>query len=234
MPDETTIDPAKASLLKALAEQRSADPLVGAKIAGKEILTRLLNGMKSERGVHVESLLTALGAIAGFACQMGVRAESETKGVAPPFTVVTTSDGRNLYYGDALNAPLAEGRYSIWSLCAGAAQHLGAQLPDVREIFQHATASAGTPAFGTPRFPGEGRAGDLPINYVRAIWPSVRTILAELCFGPSEWPIAAGLAAQEAILMAKATIDPGAAVKIVMESAIPMSKIDPREVGAAA
>jgi hypothetical protein len=34
--------------------------------------------------------------------------------------------------------------------------------------------------------------------------------------------------------MAKTTINPGAAVKIVMESAIPMSKIDPREVGAAA
>lgn len=227
--DETTIDPRKAALLKAIAEQREKDPLIGAKIAGKEMLNRLLVAMKNEKGVHAESLLTALGALAGFSCQMGVRAG----GGGAQLTVATTKDGRRFFFGDALNAPLAESPYSVWALCAGMAQHLGAPLPDLDEIFQHVSRTIGSEDFGVPRFPGEGRAADLPINYVRAIWPNVLPLLSELCAGPAEWHIATGLAAQEAIGATKGVINPSWAVKIVMECAIPMSKLDPSEVGMA-
>ncbi|MET4135806.1 hypothetical protein [Pseudarthrobacter sp. PvP090] len=43
----------------------ASDPLPGARLGGRIILERLLGNMKDERGVHVESLATALGALAG-------------------------------------------------------------------------------------------------------------------------------------------------------------------------
>ena len=164
--DPGELTPFEAALLETIAEQRAADPLIAPKIAGKEILHRLLKGIQSERGVHIESLLTILGALAGFSCQMAIRRECGLRGSKPPFVEVKGQDGQTFYFGDELNGPLAQERHAIWSLSAGMAHQLGAGLPDV--------------------------------------------------------------AVQQAIAMAKDVIDPGAAVKIVMESAIPMSKVDPQ------
>lgn len=231
MSDDSDRDMAKAALLKAIAEARASDPLIAAKIAGQQVLHNLMAGLKDERGVHVETLLTGLGALAGFACQMGVRANARLAGVAPPFTVVSSVDGRRFYFGDAINGPLLEDRYSVWSLCAGAAQHLGAELPDVMEIVEHVAHTVGRSDFGESRFPGQGQAKDKPAAYVRHAWPWVVQILVELGVEPAQWHVALALAAQEAVILAKAAIPPTWAVQIVMEAAVPMSKVDPAEVG---
>jgi hypothetical protein len=65
-----------------LNEKRKDDPLIGAKVGAKDILDRLLNSMKDPKGVHIETLLCALGAMAGYSCQAGLRKEFiETKGL---------------------------------------------------------------------------------------------------------------------------------------------------------
>jgi hypothetical protein len=46
------------------------------------------------------------------------------------------------------------------------------------------------------------------------------------CPNPVDWPILYSLAIQEAIYAGKEAIEPGLAFRIVMESAIPMSKVD--------
>jgi hypothetical protein len=141
-----------------------------------------------------------------------------------------TNDGKSLFFGDQLNAPLLESQYSIWSLCAAIAQHLGAGLPDLHEIVRHVSQVAGTPEFGRPRIPTGNQPSDLPINYVRHLWLPLLPILKKFCSSPQEWHIAFGLAAQEAIGLGKSAINPGMAVAIIMESAIPLSKVDPRDV----
>jgi hypothetical protein len=47
---------------------------------------------------------------------------------------------------------------------------------------------------------------------------------------PSAWPLTIGLAGQFAIRRAKTIIDPALAAKIIMEAAVPMSKIDPARI----
>jgi hypothetical protein len=221
----------EAALLEVIARQKASDPLIGAKVAGREVLNRLMKAMTDAKGIHVESLFTALGALGGFSCQMGIRQECENRNIKElPFTVVTTKDGKNLFYGDQLNAPLLESQNSIWSLCATVAEKLGGPLPDLREIVQHVTKVAGTPEFGRPRIPTGNRPGDLPINYARYFWLPLLPVLRKFCGSSQEWHIAIGIAAQEAINLAKSAINPGAAVTIIMESAIPLSKIDPRDV----
>jgi hypothetical protein len=224
----------EAALLQTIAEKRGSDPLIGAKVAGKEILHGLMRAMTDEKGVQIESLLTALGALAGFSCQMGIRQEYENKNIKGlPFVVMTMKDGKNLFFGDQLNGPLLENQYSVWSLCAAVAQHLGATLPDIHELVQHASKVAGTLEFGRPRIPTGNQPGELPINYVRYFWPRLLPILKQFCGSPQEWHVAFALAAQEAIGLAKSAIDPGVAVAIIMESAVPLSKVDPQDVIAA-
>ncbi|HLO96616.1 MAG TPA: hypothetical protein VK195_20080 [Burkholderiaceae bacterium] len=217
------------ALQRAIEAQRQTDPLIGAKLGAREVLQKLLQGMKGERWVHAESLLCALGALAGYACQASLRAQALAKGLpeASPFITVQGPDGTKTFFGDALNQALVEGTHSVWSLAAGGAQQLGClTLPDVKPIFEHVVQSAGTASFGLPRLP-EGRvAGDTPVNYVKALWPALLPTLTLYCKEPSEWPQLFGGAVQEAMTASKAVLAPEVALLIVMECAIPMSKVD--------
>jgi hypothetical protein len=226
---EPQLDPETVALIRAIRERSKEDPLVGAKMGAKEIFQRLVDGMKNEKGVHVESLLCALGALAGYSCQANLRAQALAKGMheAAAFNVIMTNDGKQYFFGDPLNNALAESQYSIWSLAGGAAQQAGCkEFPDINEIFQHTTSALGSEQFGIPRVPEKHRAGDTPINYLSAIWPALFPTVKLFCPNPVDWPILFGLSIQEAISAGRNVIDPGTALKIIMESAIPMSKVD--------
>jgi hypothetical protein len=226
---EPQMDPKTAALISAIRERSKEDPLVGAKLGAKEVFQRLLAGMEDSKGVHVESLLTALGALAGYACQANLRAQALAKGMSEtaPFQVVETKDGKRYFFGDPLNNALAGSQYSILSLVGGAAQHAGAKdFPDLKEIFQYTASVLGSDQFGIPRVPDTHKPADTPLNYLKGLWPALFPTVKLFCPTPAEWPILYSLAIQEAIYAGKGSIDPGLAFRIVMESAIPMSKID--------
>lgn len=212
------------------SDHKTKDPMVVLKVGSQEVNHYIINALKDRKGVHIESLLTALGSLAGFSCQMSIREELIESGKIPEnsaFMVVEGADGKKYYFGDLLNAPLAESQYSIWALSAGAAQQLGCtSLPDVGEIFEHVAQTVGIESFGIPRVPDNHRVNDLPINYVKSLWPKILPVMMPFCRKPSEWPIVFGLAIQQVIYVEKDMIDPKLAVSIVMESAIPMSKVD--------
>ncbi len=221
--------PATGALLRAIDEKRKTDPLAGAKIGGKEVFDRLMRGMKNDRGVHFDSLLCALGSLAGYSCQASLRAQAVAKGMSETaaFMTVDGANGQKYFYGDPLNAPLAESKYSVWSLAAGAAQHNGcSNLPDIGSIFTHVTNTVGTDDFGIPRFPEGHNAGDLPINYLKVLWPKLLPTVKLFCKEPEEWPFLFGVAIQEALDAGKQVLSSEIALQIVMEAAIPMSKVD--------
>ena len=70
------MDPKTAALINAIRERSQEDPFIGAKLGAKEVFQRLVEGMKDSNGVHIESLLTALGALAGYACQANLREQA--------------------------------------------------------------------------------------------------------------------------------------------------------------
>lgn len=226
---EEQLSPAMRALLQTIREKSAQDPLIGAKLGAKEIFQRLLDGMRDARGVHIESILCALGALAGYACQASLRAQALAKGMpeTAAFQTVQTKDGKQYFFGDPLNHALAEDQYSVWGLVAGAAQHIGAQeLPDLGEVFQHTAQAVGSDQFGIPRIPEGHSPGDLPVNYLKILWLMHLPTVKLFCPAPVEWPVLYALAIQEVIYAGKAAIDPRLAVSIVMESAVPMSKID--------
>jgi hypothetical protein len=64
------------------------------------------------------------------------------------------------------------------------------------------------------------------VNYLKALWPTLFPTVKLFCPNPVDWPILFSLAIQEAIAMGKSVIPPDLSLKIIMESAIPMSKVD--------
>jgi hypothetical protein len=222
-------DMQKAALIRAIEERRRVDPLVGAKIGGKEVYQRVLKVLTDERGVHAETLLATLGALAGYACQFSARlqASKAPAGTDSGLMRVQTKDGRTFYFGDALNKPLAESKYSVWSLAAAAAQDAGCNpLPDLHEMFKHVAESLGSPAFGVPRLPANSSLVRPPEQMLRQLWKPLVAEIAPMCPDPQEWPILFGLAIQHGIGAARSALDPRVSLGIAMESAIAMSKVD--------
>jgi len=210
-------------------EMSGNDPLIGAKIGGKELAQRMMTVMKTERGVHVESILGALGSLAGYACQASVRAQARAQGLdeTAHFARAEGTDGKTYFFGDALNKPLAEDQYSVWSLAAGGAQAAGCkEIPEPTDGLAHVAATVGSPEFGLPRLPAEHPMHDTPLNYVEAFWPQAFPMISKFCPDPEHWPILLGLAIQDIMSQSKGVLDPCFALKLVMECAVPMSKVD--------
>lgn len=207
-----------------------------AAVAGK-ILDLVMGETAEPEGIHVETVLTALGALAGFAAQMGIREDFIKSGkisAEKAFNVVTTNDGGIYYFGDLLNEGLVatrQGGLSVWSLVGGAAQHLGAKtLPDLKDLFAHVSRTVGGAEFGVPRLPLEHMPQQPPFELLEKFWNPVRNLMATSVTSPSHWPLVLGYAAQLAVKRAKDLVDPGMAARVVMEAAVPMSKVDPQRV----
>ncbi len=223
-------DNKEEAFFRQMNEMRKEDPLIGAKMGSKEIFARLINALKDSRGVHIETLLCILGSLAGYSCQAGLRRELvETKELSEDqvFVIIDCKDGSKYYFGDRINQPLLSNQYSIWSLAAGAVQHMGITVTiDVQEILKHVSETVGSSTYGIPRIPEIHKSGDLPINFVRRLWPKLLPVVERFSIEPNEWSIMYGLALQEAILFGKDAIDPLLALTIAMECAIPMAKVD--------
>jgi len=216
---------------EALERKRQEDPLIGAKIGSKEVFNRLIELMKKidTKGIHAETLLGILGTLGGYSCQASIREEFVTeKGISERkvFLIVECADGSQYYFGDMVNKPLVESQYSVWSLAAGVVQHLGAKnFIDIKEVFMYVTQTVGSNQFGIPRLPEGHNLGDVPKNFLKHLWPVYLPVAKQFC-PASEWPILFGMAVQEGITFCKDIIDPLLALSIVMECAVPMSKID--------
>lgn len=214
------MNPSLASLQAQIQAKHNQDTHIAAKLAANAIVQRLFQIMLDSKGVHVESALAALGTLAGQACQYRALAGQHSLSV-----VNDHRTGQRYYYGDALNRFLLEDKQSVWSLVARAVQSHGKALPDIDDIIAHTTRTIGTEQFGQPRLSEEHPIRQQPKDYL-ALWAIFQQeILEALPVPKNDWVLAYALAIQNLIDQAKEVIDPSLAGWIVMECAVPMSKI---------
>lgn len=211
-------DPRRAvreSLHRQAIERTRLDPLQGAKAGSRELVRIVMEQLQSRGDTRPESMLCALGALAGFACQVSARTNAFAHGM--PERDRLTEDLSLLLFGM---------EYSVWALVAGAARHNGCtQLPEPAEIWAHVGKSIGTPEFGIPRIPGQHAARDLPADYLRLFWPILKPVIARYCSNPAHWPIMCAFALQQAIELGQGRIEAGMAMQMALESALPMARI---------
>ncbi|MCB9991077.1 MAG: hypothetical protein H6867_06820 [Rhodospirillales bacterium] len=229
------IDPKEDAFFRALAKRKEQDPLAGVKMGALEITNRLVSPFNQKgEGVHIESLITLLSALAGFACQMAIREAVIKSGKAAEkdvFHVIKAADNQKYFMGGLLNRPLIEDRLSIWHLVGGILHETGTKLPDLAEIATYSTQSIGTENFGIPRVSQEQhKSGDTAQNYIRDLWPLISPLADKFCGAPAEKPILLGIALQDMIRQGKDVLDPATAAIIAMDTAVAMSKIDPESV----
>jgi hypothetical protein len=208
----------------------------------------LLTTVKTDRGIHAETLIVAAGALTGYAAIHTVFEAYVKRGRAGTgVTEVKAKDGQTYYFGDLVNSFLvgsagtASRPFFVWGYLAGIAINSGVpgnELPDINEMFQRATSTLGTPDFGIPRMPAHLKPILTPRQAVERLWPAVRTLLSRTD-GPGaqgraldveHWPIVCAVVTQQLINQVKGVLDVKAALRMAMESAIYMSKIDPKTV----
>jgi len=206
---------------------------------GRSIAALLMAQQIKRTGqVHPETLLTEIGALAGFAVQMSIRKSVIERQKLDPDTIlveVATKNDEIYYFSDLMNWMLFENTehppYSVWSYVAAAVppehQRL---LPDIPDIVSNAARSIGTKRYGVPRLPPEHMPNKLPRAALEEHWRFIRAEFEASRRDPSHWPYDIAAAAQWQMLTGRDTIDPPLAARIVMEAAIPMSKVDPRTI----
>jgi hypothetical protein len=195
----------------------------------------LMRELKDQRGIHCETLLTVIGALAGYAAQQALWEGMVKPGklaIAQAFRVVETPSGATYFFGDTLDSLLISmepKHVSVWKIVAGGVLATGGEhLPNVNDLLRHSAATAGTSAFGLPRLPDDHLPSILPRAALERFWPDARMLLA--LSEPLQWPLLMAHAAQKLMLAMKGSIAPDLAVKIVMEAAVPMSRVDPTTV----
>jgi hypothetical protein len=210
----------------------------------REVIGRTIAAMlmarEIKRGgrIHVETVLTEIGALAGFSAQMSIRKSMIEPQQLDPNEIlaeVVTRNGEKFYFSDSLNwilfENLAQPPYSIWSYVRDTVPATSyALLPDVADIVSHAARSIGTSRFGMPRLPSEHMPKKTPRVALAEHWSLVQQELTASGRGPADWPYDLAAAAQWQMLTSRDRLGLPLAAKIIMEAAIPLSKVDPRTV----
>jgi len=189
---------------------------------------------QEDKTLSLVSVFNALGALAGFGCQSAVREGFIKPGLIPEdkaFITIRTKDGGCYFFGDLLNILLlgnAQNCFSVWSLVAGAAQHVGTtDFFDIQEIATHNAKNVGTEEFGIPKEIEKYEITEKPLDILKRDWPTMQELLHTYAVNPKNWGESFALAAQYLILKNEGDIVPVPAVRIIMEAAMPMPKIDP-------
>lgn len=190
------------------------------------LLARIANAMRGAGGeVHPQSLICALGSLAGYACQADVRAVYMKQRGFPEdkiFTVMSDNNGRHYFFGDLLNEPLVNEKYSVWAMIGGAVKQSGGSLPDVNDIFRYVSFVVGGDRFGRVR---ACETGEDMLSYLRQLWKPMSALAKEYA-GEGELHIVFGIALQKAVFACAKTMNSTEAARIAMESAVSMSKVD--------
>jgi hypothetical protein len=212
-------------------------------LVGRTIAAMLMAQQIKHTGeVHPETLLTELGALAGFAVQISIRKSVIERQKLDPDAIlveVATKNGEIYYFSDLLNWVLFENTghppFCVWSyVMAAVPAELRLLLPDISEIVSNTARAIGTSRYGVPRLPREHMPRKLPRAALEEHWRFIRAELEASGRDPSGWPYDIAAAAQWQMLTGRETLEPPLAAGIVMEAAIPMSKVDPRMIIGAA
>jgi hypothetical protein len=218
-------------------ESDASDPLTS------ELVDWLQFELRRGRDIQQEAVLCALGALAGYAAQQAIREALVKTGkltLDQAFAVIEARSGEVFFFGERLNAVIvakdggrnssgtgaAGSHASIWKIVSEGGYDAGAiNLPDVTDIIKHCAATVGRDEFGIPRVADAHMPNILPREAVSRFWPAARRKLAGK--DPMSWPLHLAMAARSLIVSLKHAVRPDIAVQIVMEAAVPMSKIDP-------
>lgn len=191
-----------------------------------EILLRVANGLRGADGsVRPQSLLCAVGAVAGYSAQWDIRSEYVFgKGMPEEkvFNIVLDKQGNKYYFGELIDELIIQDKFSLWGFVGGAVNRLGQKLPDINDIMRYVSYTAGGELFGKVR---SCDTGNLPEEYLCNLWKPLKNI-AEKHAEKGKLHIIFGICAQKAIMNCASSYNPSECGRILLESGIFMARKD--------
>ncbi|AMP00036.1 hypothetical protein CAter282_2172 [Collimonas arenae] len=211
-------------------------------LAMGHLLMNLQPRLQVNGRVHAETYIAAVGAIAGYAAQRTLFAETPPV-VGHNIHRVGTKSGEQYWFGDALNNMLmpkteADGSRCLWSLAAGGALGAGLQpqqIPNLDAMFKHVVSTIGGANEGRSSVPAQHQAHFAARDLLKLVWPLALTCLsgkipgAKREFGAAPiawWSAITAQASNRPIQDVKQVLAPDVALTLLMESAIYCSKLD--------
>ena len=208
-----------------------ADP-----VAAVAIYDNLCRAFDNNGMTNTAMLLCAIASAGGFACQQAVWKtciEPNNRNPGDFLWVAGTQSGESLYFGEPINMFLvgAPETFSFYSAVAGIAPNPGpGTLPNLGEIFQHVTSSAGSPGYWDVRVPKPLPPLPSIRTALNSYWHPIQEILLQHGNPASQWPVILGFAAARIGRAVAKDLPATLVVRIIMEAAIIASKADPRTV----
>lgn len=214
-----------------------------------DLILNLPRRLTVEGRIHAETLIGAIGAIAGYAAQQALFEDLAAAGETPEtaLKLVTLQDGRIFYFGDRLNERLvppdanAPGAFeTLWPMALGGADAAGMAVPppSLDDMFARVASALGGEAEGKSSV--YAHPIHLPAGALLALtWPvamqgfnaegSARQMPHRTPVSKRWWPSITARTANRLIRDVAPVLLPADALTILMEAAIYASKL-PAEV----
>jgi hypothetical protein len=211
----------------------------------------LMRRLRVDQGLHPQTLLCAVGALAGFAAQNAALEQGQILArrrdlVAPRSLLLFTSPtGQRFLFGSWVNAPLLAGyghATPLQRFLAQAGEDAGIErehLPDFRSMEARVSGTVAQAGFGVLQAPMGHAPAAQPGELLRALWPQTRRILAapmplelpdEPDLNQAHWPVIISVLAGAMLTSTRDRLDPRIGIALVMESALIAARLDPETV----
>lgn len=197
--------------------KRAEDPLVGVKLAGQEIFANLIEMLKTEKGVHIESLLAVIGAVGGYECMNGIMTALNavlangyplSAAGALSIFIAECKSGEKLLFGDR-----AGNQFSAF--CMNAAKLSESPYEALKPLAEKAASTGGTPEYWETPF--NKTVGATPKELSEMFRGKFETTFKIFCRYPQERMLAWSVAAQTAVDKAREIVGLDTAMGIISE-----------------
>lgn len=208
--------------LRILAHQvdvkRAEDAFIGAKLAGKELFTNLVEMLKNDKGVQIEGLLAVIGAAGGYECMSGIidalnvvlagGVSLSEAGGALSIYIAETKSGEKFLFGDRVGNQFC-------TFCMNAAKITAPPIEALKPLSALAAQTAGTPEYWETPF--NKTVGGTPKELSEAARGKFETTFKIFCRCPQERMLSWSVAAQTAVDKAREIIGLDKAMDIISE-----------------
>jgi len=184
------------------------------------IINMFTGVFKTPKGTDIKKALLFSSGIAGYACHNAVKKINPNM-----FVQVKTKDGKNYYFGDAVNKYLAENKYSVLSFASGSFKGVKSTVavPDPRPIFALIANNVGNADY---KVWNEITPGNLYVQIKQCYEGIYDNMTKNYCKNVSEEPILFGIVLQNIMINAMTVAPHDEVFKLAIESAVMVSKMD--------
>lgn len=220
-----------------LDTQCKQDPLTEAKMGAEKILRILVYLLKNkENCLDCKNLLFYAGGLAGYAAQRSIW---ETYGTQQNHTqnevcwLITAKNGKRYYYDNGMiHQYLFTDPYSIWLTATNTLQELHPQKKELtgdtlaviaKRIIDNTNTFVGNDHY---RLNGKIELTDSNLSDLHDIWKNLKPIICQHCTNPEEWPLLFSMVVRRALQFSDQAAPPEYALRLIMESAICIAKLD--------